>query len=168
MDNLSLDKSLLRIFRDLNDNVAPTDSPNFTGIPRVPSPDGENVKQIVNTEYSTRAINELYDLIYDNVSKFETKINKYNDKVSYLDELQEFSSNGQLPSLSTWAKAITFEGWKESENVNTRVFMINDVDLLNDIERGIVKGFNLNLMPLSECDYAVFNNMEVIIEYKNN
>lgn len=79
MDNLSLDKSLLRIFRDLNDNVAPTDSPNFTGIPRVPSPDGENVKQIVNTEYSTRAINELYDLIYDNVSKFETKINKYND-----------------------------------------------------------------------------------------
>ena len=46
--------------------------------------------------------------------------------------------------------------------------MINDVDLLNDIERGIVKGFNLNLMPLSECDYAVFNNMEVIIEYKNN
>ena len=49
MDNLSLDKSLLRIFRDLNDNVAPTDSPNFTGIPRVPSPDGENVKQIVNT-----------------------------------------------------------------------------------------------------------------------
>ena len=86
----------------------------------------------------------------------------------YLDELQELSSNGQLPSLSTWAKAITFEGWKESENVNTRVFMINDVDLLNDIERGIVKGFNLNLMPLSECDYAVFNNMEVIIEYKNN
>ena len=79
MDNLSLDKSLLRIFRDLNDNVAPTDSQNFTGIPRVPSPDGENVKQIVNTEYSTRAINELYDLIYDNVSKFETKINKYND-----------------------------------------------------------------------------------------
>ena len=55
-----------------------------------------------------------------------------------------------------------------SLNVNTRVFMINDVDLLNDIERGIVKGFNLNLMPLSECDYAVFNNMEVIIEYKNN
>ena len=77
--DLSLDKRMLKIFRDLNDNVAPTDSPHFTGIPRVPSPNGENVKQIVNTEYSTRAINELYDLIYDNVSKFESKINKYND-----------------------------------------------------------------------------------------
>ena len=37
-----------------------------------------------------------------------------------------------------------------------------------DVNNNAIKGFNLNLMPLSECDYAVFNNMEVIIEYKNN
>ena len=109
-------------------------------------------------------LTRTFDGDYDKDALLSIKYHSYR----YLDELQELSSNGQLPSLSTWAKAITFEGWKESENVNTRVFMINDVDLLNDIERGIVKGFNLNLMPLSECDYAVFNNMEVIIEYKNN
>ena len=49
-----------------------------------------------------------------------------------------------------------------------REFIINDVDLLNDIESGLVKGFNLNLMSLSQCEYAVFSNMEVVIEYKNN
>lgn len=77
--DLSLDKRLLKIFRDLNDNVAPTDSPHFTGIPRVPSPNGENVKQISNTEYATMKINELYDLILASVTTFENRLNKYND-----------------------------------------------------------------------------------------
>ena len=77
--DLSLDKRLLKIFRDLNDNVAPTDSPHFIGIPRVPSPNGENVKQIANTEYATRKINELYDLIFASVTAFENRLNKYND-----------------------------------------------------------------------------------------
>ena len=66
--DLSLDKRMLKIFRDLNDNVAPTDSPHFTGIPRVPSPNGENVKQISNTEYATMKINALYDLILASVT----------------------------------------------------------------------------------------------------
>ena len=86
----------------------------------------------------------------------------------YIDELQELSENKQYPKISSWVKTFTFEGWKDSENNNTREFIINDVDLLNDIESGLVKGFNLNLMSLSQCEYAVFSNMEVVIEYKNN
>ena len=78
--DLSLDKRLLKIFRDLNDNVAPTDSPHFIGIPRVPSPNGENVKQIANTEYATRKINELYDLIFASVTAFENRLNKLKEE----------------------------------------------------------------------------------------
>ena len=88
--DLSLDKRLLKIFRDLNDNVAPTDSPHFTGIPRVPSPNGENVKQISNTEYATRKINELYDLILASVTTFENRLNKYNLKLTLIKKVSSF------------------------------------------------------------------------------
>ena len=99
---------------------------------------------------------------FDNAYKFIYHTYKY------IDELQELSENKQYPKISSWVKTFTFEGWKDSENNNTREFIINDVDLLNDIESGLVKGFNLNLMSLSQCEYAVFSNMEVVIEYKNN
>ena len=94
MNNIDIIKKLNNIPKD----PAPISSPQFTGIPTTPTPDGNNNRQIANSEY-------VHTVVEESVVELNNKLEELNEKVESFDDnldiatLQENIKNEALNKL---------------------------------------------------------------------
>lgn len=81
-------------------NAAPLDSPAFTGSPTTPTPTGNVTKQVSNVEYVGGQITEVKNLITNQISDLQKKIDNIDQTGVDVDKLKQEIINALKPSIS--------------------------------------------------------------------
>ena len=81
MNNIDIIKKI----NSIPENPAPLSSPQFTGIPTTPTPNGENNKQVANSEY-------VHTKVEESVVDLNNKLEELNNKVESFDDNIDITS----------------------------------------------------------------------------
>lgn len=80
--------------------AAPINSPEFTGTPTTPTPTGNTSKQVSNVEYVGGQISEVKDLITNQISDLQKKIDNIDSTGVDVDKLKQEIIDALKPSIS--------------------------------------------------------------------
>lgn len=80
--------------------AAPIESPDFTGVPKAPTPSGDDDKQIPNVEYVSGKVIELKNIITANIKDLQDKINQIESTGIDVDRLKQEIIDSLKPSIS--------------------------------------------------------------------
>ena len=80
--------------------AAPIESPDFTGVPKAPTPSGDDNKQIPNVEYVSGKVVELKNIITANIKDLQDKINQIESTGIDVDRLKQEIIDSLKPSIS--------------------------------------------------------------------
>ena len=130
MNNIDIIKKLNNIPKD----PAPISSPQFTGIPTTPTPDGNNNRQIANSEY-------VHSVVEESVVELNNKLEELNEKV------ESFDDNLDIATLQ--------------ENIKNEALNKLDGDLVGKLSNNSIK---ILYSDITLQENAIIKYIELIIE----
>lgn len=81
-------------------NSASLDSPEFTGVPKVPTPDSQEENQITNVKFVSGQVNTLSEIMTSNISSLQSKIDQIETVGIDVDKLKQDIINELKPNIS--------------------------------------------------------------------
>lgn len=105
-------------------NSASLDSPEFTGIPKAPTPDSQDEKQITNVKFVSGQVNTLSEIMTKNIDSLQKKIDQIETvgidvdklKQELIDELKPNISDDIINDLSDQTVEISYADLDSNEN----------------------------------------------------